>query len=123
MISWTTTSEELNQSYNLLEETLIQRLAEHLSDIIHPFLLADRGFERANLLRLLQHMYQHTERAVDYVVRSKGGVHIQTADGYQEPLRKSRYVLLLVSGISSCDAMVGTWHFTGARDVRMPGIW
>ena len=44
-------------------------------------------------------MPRHTGRTVDYVVRLKGNVHIQTADGYQGLLRKyllrpGRYVFL-----------------------------
>ena len=69
------------------------------TDNIRPLLLADRGFGRASLLRRLQEMPRHTGRAVDYVVRLKGNVHIQTADGYQGLLRKyplpsGRYVFL-----------------------------
>ena len=42
---------------------------------------------------------RHTGRTVDYAVRLKGNVHIQTADGYQGllrkyPLRPNRYVFL-----------------------------
>ena len=62
-------------------------------------MLADRGFGRASLLRRLQEMPRHTGRTVDYAVRLKGNVHIQTADGYQGllrkyPLRPNRYVFL-----------------------------
>ena len=51
------------------------------------------------MLRRLQEMPRHTGRTVDYAVRLKGNVHIQTADGYQGllrkyPLRPNRYVFL-----------------------------
>ena len=39
-------------------------------------------------MRWRQEMPRHTGRPVDYVVRLKGNVHIQTADGYQGLLRK-----------------------------------
>ena len=60
----------------------IRQLLEHLPDIVCPLLLAGRGFGRASLLRFLQQMPRHTGQMVDYVVRVKGNVHIQTADGY-----------------------------------------
>ena len=99
LLSWATTHDELNPSQNRLEETFIARLLRNLPDNIRPLLLADRGFGRASLLRRLQEMPRHTGRTVDYVVRLKGNVHIQTADGYQGllrnyPLRPNRYVFL-----------------------------
>ena len=59
LLSRATASDELNPSQNRLEEAFIARL-----------------------LRWLQEMPRHTGRPVDYVVRLKGNVHIQTADGY-----------------------------------------
>ena len=99
LLSWATTVDELTPSQNRLEETFIARLLRNLPDAIRPLLLADRGFGRASLLRWLQEMPRHTGRTVDYVVRLKGNVHIQTADGYQGLLRKyplpsGRYVFL-----------------------------
>ena len=99
LLSWATTHDELTPSQNRLEETFIARLLRNLPDNIRPLLLADRGFGRASLLRRLQEMPRHTGRTVDYVVRLKGNVHIQTADGYQGllrkyPLRPNRYVFL-----------------------------
>ena len=74
-------------------------------------LLADRGFGRASLLRRLQEMPRHTGRTVDYAVRLKGNVHIQTADGYQGllrkyPLRPNHYVFLPGSQYRSDGAVV-----------------
>ena len=83
LLSWATTHDELTPSQNRLEETFIARLLRNLPDNIRPLLLADRGFGRASLLRWIQEMPRHTGRTVDYVVRLKGNVHIQTADGYQ----------------------------------------
>ena len=99
LLSWATTHDELTPSQNRLEEAFIARLLRNLPDNIRPLLLADRGFGRASLLRRLQEMPRHTGRTVDYVVRLKGNVHIQTADGYQGllrkyPLRPNRYVFL-----------------------------
>ena len=99
LLSWATTVDELNPSQNRLEEAFIAPLLRNLPDTFRP-LLADRGFGRASLLRWLPEMLRHTGRTVDYVVRLKGNVHIQTADGYQGLLRKyplpsGRYVFLL----------------------------
>ena len=99
MLSWDATPGELNPSQNLLERMFIGRLLEHLPDTTRPLLLTNRGFGRASLLRFLQQMPRHAGRTVDYVVRVKDDVHIQTDDGYQGllrkyPLRKKRYVLL-----------------------------
>ena len=99
LLSWATTVDELTPSQNRLEEAFIERLLRNLPDAIRPLLLADRGFGRASLLRRLQEMPRHTGRTVDYAVRLKGNVHIQTADGYQGllrnyPLRPNRYVFL-----------------------------
>ena len=87
LLSWATTHDELNPSQNRLEAAFIARLLRNLPDAIRPLLLADRGFGRASLLRWLLEMPRHTGRPVDYVVRLKGNVHIQTADGYQGLLR------------------------------------
>ena len=99
LLSWATPHAELNPLQNGLEEAFIARLLRHLPDAIRPPLLADRGFGRASLLRRLQEMPRHTVRTVDYVVRLKGNVHIQTAAGYQGllrnyPLSPGRYAFL-----------------------------
>ena len=65
LLSRATAPDELNPSQNRLEEAFIARL-----------------------LRWLQEMPRHTGRPVDYVVRLKGNVRIQTADGYQGLLWK-----------------------------------
>ena len=87
LLSWAGTPGELNPSQNLMEELFIRRLLGHLPDTVRPLLLADRGFGRASLLRFLQQMPRRTGRMVDYLVRVKGDVHIQTAGGYQGLLR------------------------------------
>ena len=99
LLTWATAHDELNPSQNRLEEAFIARLLRNLPDAIRPLLLADRGFGRDSLLRWLQELPRHTGQAVDYVVRLKSNVHIQTADGYQGllpkyPLRPNRYVFL-----------------------------
>ena len=80
------------------------------------------------MLRFLQQMPQHTGRAADYVVRVKGDVHIQAADGYQgplrkHPLRKMRYVLLPGMRYSSDGAAVANLVLYWARDTGRSGIW
>ena len=62
-------------------------------------------------MRWRQEMPRHTGRPVDYVVRLKDNVHIQTADGYQGllrnyPLRPNRYAFLLGAQYRS-DGAVG----------------
>ena len=99
LLTWAMAHDEVNPSQNRLEEAFIARLLRNLSDAIRPLLLVDRGFGRASLLRWLQEMPRHTGRMVDYVVRLKGNVRIQTPDGYQGllrnyPLRPNRYVFL-----------------------------
>ena len=111
LLSWATTHDELTPSQNRLEEAFIARLLRNLPDTIRPLLLADRGFGRASLLRRLQEMPRHTGRTVDYAVRLKGNVHIQTADGYQGllrkyPLRPNHYVFLPGSQYRSDGAVV-----------------
>ena len=54
--------------------------ARHLPTNIRPLLLADRGFGRASLIQLLQAMPNHTGYPVDYVIRLKGDVVVQSAD-------------------------------------------
>ena len=81
LLTWATAHDELNPSQNRLEEAFIARLLRNLPDAIRPPLLADRGFGRASLLRWLQEMPRHTGQTVDYVVRLKGNVRIQTPDG------------------------------------------
>ena len=71
--------DELTPSQNRLEEAFIARLLRNLPDAIRPLLLADLGFGRASLLRWLQEMPRHAGRTMDYVVRLKGNVHIQTS--------------------------------------------
>ena len=68
---------------NRLEEAFIARLLRNLPDNIRPLLRADQGFGRASLLRRWQEMPHHTGRPVDYAVRLKGNVHIQTAASYR----------------------------------------
>ena len=65
LLSRATAPDKLNPSQNRLEEAFIARL-----------------------LRWLQEMPRHTGRPVNYAVRLKGNVHIQTADGYQGLLWK-----------------------------------
>ena len=72
LFSWVATPAELNPSQNCVEEFFIGRLLRHLPANIRPLLLADRGFGRASLIRLVQQMPNHTGYPVDYVIRLKG---------------------------------------------------
>ena len=69
-------------------------LLHHLPATIRPLLLADRGFGRASLIHFLQQMPDHTGYPVDYVVRLRGDVVVQSADYRGRlrdyPLRKGR---------------------------------
>ena len=79
LLSWVSTPEELDPSQNRVEEFFIGRLLRHLPNNIRPLLLADRGFGRASLIHFLQQMPNHTGYPVDYVVRLKGDVVVQSA--------------------------------------------
>ena len=80
LLSWVSTPEELDPSQNRVEEFFIGRLLRHLPTNIRPLLLADRGFGRASLIRLVQQMPRHTGYPVDYVIRLRGDVVVQNAD-------------------------------------------
>ena len=83
------TPEELDPSQNRVEEFCVGRLLRHLPANIRPLLLADRGFGRASPIHFLQQMPRHTGYPVDYVVRLKGDVVVQSAD-YRGRLRDYR---------------------------------
>ena len=73
-------------------------------------------------------MPRHTGRQVSYVVRLKGNVHIQTADGYQGllrkyPLRPNRYVFLPGAQYRSDGAVVVNLVLYWGGDIGNPGIW
>ena len=127
LFTWATAHDELNPSQNRPEETFIARLLRNLPDAIRPLLLADRGFGRASLLRWLQEMPRHTGQTVDYVVRLKGNVRIQTPDGYQGllrnyPLRPNRYVLCFCLGrsIVPMGRWQSTWYCAGVGGIGKP---
>ncbi|MDE2813123.1 MAG: transposase [Gemmatimonadota bacterium] len=86
LLSWVCTPAELHPSQNRVEEFFIGRLLRHLPANIRPLLLADRGFGRASLIRFLQQMPRHTGYPVDYVVRLRGDVVVQSPD-YRGRLR------------------------------------
>ena len=99
LLSWVSTPEELDPSQNRVEEFFIGRLLRHLPTNVRPLVLADRGFGRASLIRLVQQMPRHTGYPVDYVIRLRSDVVVQSADyhssGYRGrlrdyPLRKGR---------------------------------
>ena len=86
LLSWVSTPEELDPSQNRVEEFFIGRLLRHLPTNIRPLLLADRGFGRASLIRFVQQMPRHTGHPVDYVVRLRGDVVVQSTN-YRGRLR------------------------------------
>ena len=94
LLSWVATPAELNPSQNRVEEFFIGRLLRHLPTNIRPLLLADRGFGRASLIQLVQQMPNHTGYPVDYVIRLRGDVVVQSTDYRGRlrdyPLRKGR---------------------------------
>ena len=99
LLSWVSRPEELNPSQNRLEEMFIRRLVTHLPRTIRPLILADRGFGRASLLLFMQRLPTLTRCPVDYVIRLKGDVIVQTDDFRGRlrdyPLRKNRIVFVL----------------------------
>ena len=98
LMSWVSHPQELTTSQNHVEEFFIRRLLSHMPDTVHPLLLADRGFGRASLLGFLQRLSRLVGYKVDYIVRLKGDVIIQT-DTFRgrlrdHPLRKRRFVFI-----------------------------
>ena len=94
LLSWVSTPEELDPSQNRVEEFFLRRLLYHLPTTIRPLLLADRGFGRASLIHFLQKMPNHTGYPVNYVIRLRGDVVVQSACYRGRlrdyPLRKGR---------------------------------
>lgn len=78
LLSWVARPDELNPSQNRLEEMFIRRLVTHLPATVHPLILADRGFGRASLLLFLQRLPGLSGYPVEYVVRLKGDVIVQS---------------------------------------------
>ena len=124
LLSWASTPNELNPSQNRVEEFFIGRLLRHLPTTIRPLLLADRGFGRASLIHFLQIMPNHTGYPVDYVIRLKGDVVIQSA-GYRGrlrnyPLRKGRILFWPQTLYRSDGAAVINLALYWARGHREP---
>lgn len=86
LLSWVSRPQELTPSQNHIEEFFIRRLMTHMPDTVHPVLLADRGFGRASLLGFLQQLPRVSGYAVDYIVRLRGDVIVQT-DNFRGRLR------------------------------------
>lgn len=98
LLSRVSRPEELTHSQNRVEEEFIRGLIAHLPARIRPLILADRGFGRASLIKFLQNLTSSTGRRVDFVVRVKGDVWVET-DGFEGalktyPLKKRRYVMM-----------------------------
>ena len=89
LLSWVSTPAELDPSQNRVEAFFLRRLLHHLPATVRPLLLADRGFGRASLINFLQRMPDHTGYPVDYVIRLRGDVVVQSAD-YRGRLRDYR---------------------------------
>ena len=124
LLSWVSTPAELNPSQNRVEEFFIGRLLRHLPTNIRPLLLADRGFGRASLIRLVQQMPNHTGYPVDYVVRLKGDVVVQSSDYRGRlrdyPLRKGRILFWPQTLYRSDGAVVINLILYWARGHREP---
>ena len=69
-----------------MEESFIARLLRHLPANIRPLLPADCGLGRVSLIWLVQQQPRHTGYPVDYVIRLKDDVVVQSAD-YRGRLR------------------------------------
>lgn len=63
------------RSQNQLEQDALLAVVRVLPEVVHPIILADRGFRRASFLRWLQ------EHRLHYVVRIKKGSCITEEDG------------------------------------------
>ena len=74
--SWTRPRTEWRSSS--CEELFLRRLLYHLPQTIRPLLLADRGFGRATLIQFVQQMPNHTGYSVDYVIRLRGDVVVES---------------------------------------------
>ncbi len=98
LLSWVSRSEELNPSQNRLEEMFIRRLVTHLPNTVRPLILADRGFGRASLLLFIQRLPSFSGYPVDYVIRLKKDVIVQSEEFRcrlrDYPLRKRRIVFV-----------------------------
>ena len=85
---------------------------------------ADRGFGRAGLIRLVQQMPNHTGCPVDYVIRLKGDVVVQTAEYRGRlrdyPLRKGRVLFWPQTLYRSDGAVVINLILYWARGHREP---
>ena len=135
LLSWVSTPTELDSSQNRVEEFCIGRLLRHLPTNIRPLLLADRGFGRASLIRFVQSASggpRHTGYPVDYVIRLKGDVVVQSADyrssGYRGRLRdyrlrKGRILFWPQTLYRSDGAAVINLVLYWARGHRDPDIW
>ena len=109
LLSWVSRPEELRRSQNRLEEMFIRILIAHLPSTIRPLILADRGFGRASLLQFLKRLSGSGGHPVDYIVRLRGDVIVQS-DSFrgrlrQYSLRRRRYVLVRDARYSKDDAV------------------
>ena len=124
LLSWVSTPAELEPSQNRVEEFFIGRLLRHLPTSIRPLLLADRGFGRASLIHFLQRMPRHTGYPVDYVVRLRGDVVVQTAEYRGRlrdyPLRRGRILFWPRTLYRSDGAVVINLVLYWARGHREP---
>jgi len=133
LLSWVSTPEELDPSQNRVEEFFISRLLRYLPTNVRPLVLADRGFGRASLIRLVQQMPRHTGYPVDYVIRLRSDVVVQSADyhssGYRGRLRDTipRAKAASCSGLRPFTGLTAPWSsiwcFTGPEAIGSPGIW
>ena len=117
LLSWVATPAELNPSQNRVEKCFIGRLLRHLPANIRPLLLADRGFGRASLIHYVQQMPNHTGYPVDYMIRLRGDVVVQSAE-YRGRLRD--YQL--------CTGRIRFWprtcyHSDGAVVIKLVLYW
>ena len=74
------TPQAVDPSQNRVEEFFIVRLLRHSPITIRPILLPDRGLGRASLVHFLHQMPNQTSYPLDYVIRFRGDVVIQSAD-------------------------------------------
>ena len=126
-LSWVSRPEELDPSQNRVEEFFLRRLLHHLPTTVRPLLLADRGFGRASLITFLQSTSggpNHTGYPVDYVIRLRADVVVQTTDYRGRlrdyPLRKGRILFWPQALYRSDGAVVINLALYSARGHQEP---
>ncbi len=124
LLSWVSRPDELDPAQSRAEEFFLRRLLYHLPQIIRALLLTDRGCGRASLIRFVQQMPRHTGYPVDYAIRPRRDVIVQSVDYRGRlrdyPLRKGRTLLRPQTRYRSDGAMIINLILYWAQGHREP---